>query len=199
MSYAHEYCLPGGKKSLLAYSRPFNLARYKPARWVTATDDLDWLMDALDNSPHVPVAPTRAHEDAPALVLGRTAWRKMWSSGPARTSAKAKVAKKTPRGYRVTSFVFRRQLTIAWGHCDPAGIVFNPRFFEMFDANSWMLFEAALGVKAHDLARTYGIIGIALVDAQGQFPQAGEVRRPDRNRLARAPNSAVPASTSSTS
>ena len=25
MSYAHEYCLPGGKKSLLAFSRPFSL------------------------------------------------------------------------------------------------------------------------------------------------------------------------------
>jgi 4-hydroxybenzoyl-CoA thioesterase len=69
----------------------------------------------------------------------------------------------------VTSFVFRRQLTIAWGDCDPAGIVFNPRFFEMFDANSWMLFEAVLGIKAHDLALTYGIVGIALVDAKANF------------------------------
>jgi len=69
----------------------------------------------------------------------------------------------------VTSFVFRRQLTIAWGDCDPAGIVFNPRFFEMFDANSWMLFEAALDVKARDLASTYGIVGIALVEARANF------------------------------
>jgi hypothetical protein len=57
MSFAHEYCLPGGKKSLLAYSLPFNLARYRPARWVTAEEDLDWLLEALDNSPHLPVAP----------------------------------------------------------------------------------------------------------------------------------------------
>jgi len=60
MSYAHEYCLPGGKKSLLAFSRPFALTRYKPARWVTAEEDLDWLMDALDNSPHVSLAPNWA-------------------------------------------------------------------------------------------------------------------------------------------
>jgi len=60
MSYAHEYCLPGGKKSLLAFSRPFGLTRYKPARWVTADEDLHWLMDALDESPHVPVAPAWA-------------------------------------------------------------------------------------------------------------------------------------------
>ena len=69
----------------------------------------------------------------------------------------------------MTSLIHRRQLTIEWGHCDPAGIVFNPRFFEMFDASSWLLFEAALGVKADALARTYGIIGIALVDARANF------------------------------
>jgi 4-hydroxybenzoyl-CoA thioesterase len=69
----------------------------------------------------------------------------------------------------VPSFTFRRQLKIEWGHCDPAGIVFNPRFFEMFDASTWLLFEAALGVKAQDLAATYGIIGIALVDARANF------------------------------
>jgi hypothetical protein len=60
MSYAHEYCLPGGKKSLLAYSKPFSLARYAPKRWVIAGEDLHWLMDELDASPHVPVAPKRA-------------------------------------------------------------------------------------------------------------------------------------------
>jgi hypothetical protein len=60
MSYAHEYCLPGGKKSLLSYSRPFNLARYAPKRWVIAPGDLDWLLQALDTSPHLAVAPKAA-------------------------------------------------------------------------------------------------------------------------------------------
>jgi len=60
MSYAHEYCLPGGKKSMLAFSRPFSLARFAPRRWVIADDELHWLMDELDNSPHVPVAPPQA-------------------------------------------------------------------------------------------------------------------------------------------
>jgi 4-hydroxybenzoyl-CoA thioesterase len=69
----------------------------------------------------------------------------------------------------VTSFIYRRQLIVEWGHCDPAGIVFNPRFFEMFDASSWLLFEAALGVNPQDLAATYGIVGIALVDARANF------------------------------
>ena len=57
MSYVHEYCLPGGKKSLLEYSRPFSLTRFAPSRWLTLEDDLDWLMEALDVAPHLPIAP----------------------------------------------------------------------------------------------------------------------------------------------
>jgi hypothetical protein len=57
MSYAHEYCLPGGKKSLLEYSRPISLTRYAPSRWLTLPEDLDWLMVALDEAPHLPIAP----------------------------------------------------------------------------------------------------------------------------------------------
>ena len=69
----------------------------------------------------------------------------------------------------MTTFTYRREITIAWAHCDPAGIVFNPRFFEFFDTNTWGLFEAALGINQHDLAATYGIVGIALVDARANF------------------------------
>lgn len=69
----------------------------------------------------------------------------------------------------MTSFTYRRSLTIAWGDCDPAGIVFNPRFFEMFDASSWQMFEAALGVERQAINAHYGIVGIALVDARANF------------------------------
>jgi len=67
------------------------------------------------------------------------------------------------------NLVSRRHITIEWGHCDPAGIVFNPRFFEFFDAGTWALFEAALGVKPSDLGATFGIAGIPLVDAGARF------------------------------
>ena len=60
MTYAHEYCLPSGKKSMLAFSRPFSVKRYAPRRWLIAEDDLDWLLEDLDDSPHVPVAPKHA-------------------------------------------------------------------------------------------------------------------------------------------
>lgn len=60
MTYAHEYCLPGGKKSMLSFSKPFSLARYAPRSWVVAPEDLDWLLVELDTSPHLPIAPRHA-------------------------------------------------------------------------------------------------------------------------------------------
>jgi 4-hydroxybenzoyl-CoA thioesterase len=65
--------------------------------------------------------------------------------------------------------VNRRKITVDWGHCDPAGIVFNSRFFEYFDTSSWALFEAALGVAPPHLAGTFDIVGIPLVDARAKF------------------------------
>ena len=77
----------------------------------------------------------------------------------------------------MANFLSRRQFTIEWGHCDPAGIVFNSRFFEFFDWGTWTLFEAALGVKSPDLAGAFGIMGIPLVDASARFLAPGMVRR----------------------
>ncbi len=69
----------------------------------------------------------------------------------------------------MTSFVFRRNMMIEWGHCDPAGIVFNSRFFEFFDASTWLMFDAALGVRPPDLASTFDILGVPLVDVRAEF------------------------------
>ena len=69
----------------------------------------------------------------------------------------------------MANLISRRQFTIQWGHCDPAGIVFNARFFEFFDWGTWGLFEAALGVKPQDLFATYGIVGLPLVDSGARF------------------------------
>src|ERR1700692_3500816 len=75
----------------------------------------------------------------------------------------------TPTTKTMTSFVNRRQFMIQWGHCDPAGIVFNSRFFEFFDWNTWLMFEAALGVPPSELEGVYGIMGLPLVDAKARF------------------------------
>ena len=69
----------------------------------------------------------------------------------------------------MASFVSRRRFTVEWSHCDPAGIVFNSRFFEYFDWGTWRLFEAVLGVKPPDLAASFGIVGLPLVDASARF------------------------------
>lgn len=69
----------------------------------------------------------------------------------------------------MADLISRRQFTIEWGHCDPAGIVFNSRFFEFFDWGTWLLFESALGVKPPDLAGAFDIVGLPLVDASARF------------------------------
>jgi 4-hydroxybenzoyl-CoA thioesterase len=69
----------------------------------------------------------------------------------------------------MANFVYQRQFTVEWGHCDPAGIVFNSRFFEFFDWSAWLLFEAALGVRPSALNAAFGIAGIPLVGAKARF------------------------------
>jgi len=71
--------------------------------------------------------------------------------------------------FTVPNFIHRRQLRIEWGYCDPAGIVFNARFFEIFDAGTWALFEAALGVPRQELAAKFDIFTVPLVDVRARF------------------------------
>ena len=69
----------------------------------------------------------------------------------------------------MTNFVSRKEFTIEWGYCDPAGIVFNSRFFEFFDEGTWLLFETVLAVPRSELFSTYGLMGVPLVDARARF------------------------------
>ncbi len=65
-------------------------------------------------------------------------------------------------------FVNRRTVHIEWGDCDPAGIVFYPRYFAMFDASTMMLFEA-VGHKKLDLMAKYDFRGWPMVDTRARF------------------------------
>src|SRR5206468_1514486 len=69
----------------------------------------------------------------------------------------------------MSNLVYHRQFPIEWGHCDPAGIVFNSRFFEFFDRSTWLMFEAALGVSPHELSKVFDIVGVPLVGSQAKF------------------------------
>lgn len=57
MSYAHEYYLYDGRKSLRAYSAPFELSKYAPQKWITSGESLDWLMETVSRSRYFPVIP----------------------------------------------------------------------------------------------------------------------------------------------
>jgi 4-hydroxybenzoyl-CoA thioesterase len=66
-------------------------------------------------------------------------------------------------------FVNRRSVTIEWGDCDPAGIVFYPRYFAMFDASTAALFSAALGIDKFTLRRRFGIVGFPMLETSAKF------------------------------
>ncbi len=55
MSYFHEYYLWDGRKSLRAYSAPFDLSRYETSSWISDKRGLDWLMKAISQSRYFPV------------------------------------------------------------------------------------------------------------------------------------------------
>jgi 4-hydroxybenzoyl-CoA thioesterase len=61
-----------------------------------------------------------------------------------------------------------RTILIEWGDCDPAGIVFYPRYFAWFDAATAALFAAA-GMPIHKLFPDYGLAGIPMVDTRARF------------------------------
>jgi 4-hydroxybenzoyl-CoA thioesterase len=62
-----------------------------------------------------------------------------------------------------------RVVRIEWGDCDPAGIVYYPRYFAMFDACTSALIERALGMTKHDYLRAYEFAGHPLVNARSRF------------------------------
>lgn len=64
--------------------------------------------------------------------------------------------------------VFTHPITVRFHHCDPAGIVFYPRYFEMFNLVIENWFEAALDhsfKKMHYVSK----FGIPTVQIEAQF------------------------------
>ena len=64
---------------------------------------------------------------------------------------------------------YRRQLRIEWGDCDPAGIVFYPRYFAMFDHNTTMLISTASGMTKPQLLKHYDFAGYPVLSTQAKF------------------------------
>jgi len=58
---------------------------------------------------------------------------------------------------------------IEWGDCDPAGIIFYPRYYEIFDASVAALFERALGMTKLQSLSHYKFAGYPLVTTRAVF------------------------------
>jgi 4-hydroxybenzoyl-CoA thioesterase len=64
--------------------------------------------------------------------------------------------------------VNRKKIHIEWGDCDPAQIVYFPRYLEYFDACTTALFKKA-GLSKREMLKKYRIVGIPLVDLKATF------------------------------
>jgi 4-hydroxybenzoyl-CoA thioesterase len=62
-----------------------------------------------------------------------------------------------------------RVVRIEWGDCDPAGIVYYPRYFGFFDASTSALLERALGMTKHEYLKAYDFTGHPLVSVRSRF------------------------------
>jgi len=66
-------------------------------------------------------------------------------------------------------FTNTRTLRIEWGDCDPAGIVFYPRYFAMFDTSTMYLLERAIGMPKFDYLKAYNFLGHPIVETRAIF------------------------------
>jgi 4-hydroxybenzoyl-CoA thioesterase len=62
-----------------------------------------------------------------------------------------------------------RKVRIEWGDCDPAGIIYYPRYFEIFDASTAMLFERVTGLTKFQQLKTLDFAGYPLVRTRARF------------------------------
>ncbi|KQX23231.1 MULTISPECIES: acyl-CoA thioesterase [unclassified Sphingomonas] len=65
-------------------------------------------------------------------------------------------------------FENRIDLRIEWGDCDPAGIVFYPNYFRIFNRATDALFTAAGFPPSTAFAR-FGILGYPMIDTRANF------------------------------
>ncbi len=69
----------------------------------------------------------------------------------------------------MTTLTNSRQVRIEWGDCDPAGIIFYPRYFEIFEASVAALFERALGLSKLEQMKRFDFAGYPLVKTRARF------------------------------
>ena len=66
-------------------------------------------------------------------------------------------------------FTNTRTTRIEWGDCDPAGIIFYARYFDIFDVSTTLLIERALGMTKIEYLKAYDFLGHPLVETRARF------------------------------
>jgi len=69
----------------------------------------------------------------------------------------------------VAKRIVTRSERIYWGDCDPAGIIFFPRYFDIFDRTTTAMFEQALGMTKYEFLKAYKFHGYPMVDIRAKF------------------------------
>jgi len=69
----------------------------------------------------------------------------------------------------MTTFSNKRVVRIEWRDCDPAGIIYYPRYFEIFDASTAMLIERATGLNKFQQLKKLHFSGYPLVRTRARF------------------------------
>ena len=64
-----------------------------------------------------------------------------------------------------------RTTRIEWCDCDPAGIIFYPRYFEIFDTSTTALIERVLGMNKFAYLKAYDFAGHPVVETRARFRQ----------------------------
>jgi 4-hydroxybenzoyl-CoA thioesterase len=64
---------------------------------------------------------------------------------------------------------FTRTRRIEWGECDPAGIVYAPRYLDMFGESTILMFEHAGLPRKRDMLRELDVAGFPMVDVSARF------------------------------
>jgi len=62
-----------------------------------------------------------------------------------------------------------RTTRIEWCDCDPAGIIYYPRYFQIFDTCTTVLIERALGMNKIDFLKVYNFMGYPVLETRARF------------------------------
>lgn len=67
------------------------------------------------------------------------------------------------------------RLTVGWGDCDKAGIVFYPNYYRWFEEGTWSFFDA-IHMPMHKIMEEYNSLGFPLVETHANYRSPSRLR-----------------------